>query len=81
MMGAGGMADTARAQLHFQNVLSEVGALVMVKPGVLVTFPWQKFDEAGRLTDEDTRTFLHRHLDSFAEWIQRVGATHGVPVA
>jgi chromate reductase len=73
MMGAGGMAGTARAQLHLQNVLSEAGALVMVKPGVLVTFPWQKFDEAGRLIDEDTRTFLRRHLDFFAEWIQRVG--------
>jgi chromate reductase, NAD(P)H dehydrogenase (quinone) len=66
------MAGTARAQLHLQNVLSEAGALVMVKPGVLVTFPWQKFDEVGRLIDEDTRTFLRRHLDSFAQWIQRV---------
>jgi chromate reductase len=73
MIGAGGMAGTARAQLHLQNVLSEAGALVMVKPGVLVTFPWQKFDEVGRLLDEDTRTFLRRHLDSFAQWIQRVG--------
>ncbi|HZA22724.1 MAG TPA: hypothetical protein VFA32_09000 [Dehalococcoidia bacterium] len=29
--------------------------------------------EVGRLIDEDTRTFLRRHLDSFAQWIQRVG--------
>src|ERR671914_732083 len=81
MMGAGGMAGTARAQLHLQNVLAEAGALVMVKPGVLVTFPWQKFDETGRLTDQDTRTFLRLHLDSFAEWIQRVGTLSEALVA
>jgi chromate reductase len=81
MMGAGGMAGTARAQLHLQNVLAEAGALVMVKPGVLLTFPWQKFDEAGRLIDQDTRTFLHQHLDSFAKWIQRVGTPSEALVA
>jgi chromate reductase len=81
MIGAGGMAGTARAQLHLQNVLSEAGALVMAKPGVLVTFPWQKFDEVGRLIDQDIRTFLHRHLDSFAQWIQRVGTPREALVA
>lgn len=74
MMGAGGMAGTARAQLHLLNVLSEAGALVMVKPGVLVTSPWEKFDDAGRLTYDNTRTFLRQHLVSFAEWLQRVGS-------
>ena len=81
MMGAGGMAGTARAQLQLQNVLSETGALVMVKPGVLVALPGQKFDEARRLVDEDTRTFLRRHLEAFGEWIKRVGAPHEALVA
>src|SRR5918992_3492155 len=81
MMGAGGMAGTARAQLHLQNVLAEAGALVMVKPGVLVTFPWQKSDEVGQLIDEDTRAFLRRHLDFFGEWIQRVGTLSEALVA
>ena len=73
MMGAGGMAGTARAQLQLQNVLSEAGSIVMVKPGVLVALPWQKFDEKGVLIDEDTRTFLSRHLDAFTGWIKKVG--------
>ena len=47
MMGAGGMAGTARAQLQLQNVLSEAGSIVMVKPRVLVALPWQKFDQKG----------------------------------
>jgi chromate reductase len=58
-----------------------IGAGGMAKPGVLVTFPWQKFDEVGRLIDQDIRTFLHRHLDSFAQWIQRVGTPREALVA
>jgi chromate reductase, NAD(P)H dehydrogenase (quinone) len=74
MMGAGGMAGTARSQMHLENVLAETGSLVMVKPGLLVTFPWDKFNEAGRLTDEDTRAYLRRQLLAFAQWVRRVGA-------
>jgi hypothetical protein len=51
----------------------------MVKPGVLVAMPWTKFDDLGRLTDEDTREFLRRHLEAFAEWVARVGAHDRVP--
>ena len=36
MIGAGGMAGTARAQEQLLSILSETGALVMVEPGVLV---------------------------------------------
>jgi chromate reductase, NAD(P)H dehydrogenase (quinone) len=74
MMGAGGMAGTARSQMHLENVLAETGSLVMVKPGLLVTLPWDKFNESGRLTDEDTRAYLRRQLLAFAQWVRRVGA-------
>jgi hypothetical protein len=34
-----------------ESILSKTGALVLMKPGVLVVGPWHKFDEAGhRLT-------------------------------
>ena len=81
IIGAGGVSATARAQAQLQPVLSETGALLMVKPGVLVTMPWEKFDEEGQLTDEDTRLFLGKHLDAFAAWIARVGARHEVGVS
>lgn len=73
IIGAGGFSGTARSQAQLQPVLNETGALLMVKPGVLVTMPWEKFDAEGRLTDEDTRMFLGKHLDAFARWIARVG--------
>ena len=72
LIGAGGMSGTARAQLHLQNVLSETGSLVMVKPGVFVAGPWEKFDSDGHLTDEGTGTILRKHLEKFFEWIKRV---------
>jgi chromate reductase, NAD(P)H dehydrogenase (quinone) len=73
VIGAGGMAGTGRAQMQLESILSETGALVMVKPGVLVAGPWHKFDEVGRLIDKDTGVFLGRHLAAFAQWIRRVG--------
>jgi chromate reductase len=76
VMGAGGMAGTGRAQMQLESILSETGALVMVKPGVLVAGPWHKFDEAGRLVDEDTGVFLGRHLVAVTQWIRRVGVRH-----
>ena len=36
IIGAGGRAGTARAQMQLQETLAETGSLVMVKPGVLV---------------------------------------------
>ena len=81
VMGAGGMAGTGRAQMQLESILSETGALVMVKPGVLVAGPWHKFDEAGRLVNEDTGAFLGRHLAAFAQWIRRVGVRHEALVA
>ena len=70
MIGAGGMTGTARAQEQLLSILSEAGALVMVKPGVQVSlFPEQKFDADGRLVDEATRGLLRAHLGAFERWI------------
>ncbi len=69
MIGAGGMTGTARAQEQLLSILSETGALVMVKPGVQVSlFPEQKFDAGGRLVDEATRGLLRAHLGAFLRW-------------
>ena len=70
MIGAGGMAGTARAQEQLLSILSETGALVMVEPGVRVSlFPERKFDADGRLVDEATRGSLRAHLGAFERWL------------
>ena len=72
IIGAGGFSGTARAQQQLETVLTETGALVMVKPGVLVTLASEKFDRDGRLVDQRTRAVLREHLVAFAGWIARL---------
>ena len=70
IVGAGGRAGTARAQMQLLETLSETGNLVMIKPGVLVpAFSPRQFDSDGNLIDEDTRQSLRRHLEEFGKWI------------
>ena len=73
IIGAGGRAGTARAQMQLQETLAETGAVVMVKPGMLVqAFAPRRFDSEGNLTDEETRNSLRRHLEEFAKWTTQV---------
>ena len=74
IIGAGGRAGTARAQMQLRETLAETGAIVMVKPGVLVfAFSPMKFDEDGNLTDQETQTLVGKHMAEFANWIIQVG--------
>ena len=69
IIGAGGRAGTARAQMQLQEILAETGSLVMVKPGLLVqAFAPPRFDSEGNLVDEETRELLRNHLDAFSKW-------------
>ena len=73
IIGAGGRAGTARAQMQLREILAELGSVVMVKPGVLVqAFAPPRFDAQGNLTDEETKDLLGRHLDEFTTWISRL---------
>ncbi|MCH9038436.1 MAG: NAD(P)H-dependent oxidoreductase [Chloroflexi bacterium] len=73
IIGAGGRAGTARAQMQLLETLGETGSVVMVKPGVMVqAFSPMRFDADGSLIDEDTKDLLRRHLDEFAKWITRL---------
>ena len=73
IIGAGGRAGTARAQMQLQETLAETGSLVMVKPGVLVqAFSPPRFDSEGNLTDETTKELIGKHLDEFTKWILRL---------
>ena len=70
IIGAGGRAGTARAQMQLQETLAETGSVVMVKPGLIVqAFSPMRFDSEGNLIDEETKELLRRHLDEFTKWI------------
>ena len=73
IIGAGGRAGTARAQMQIHETLAETGAVVMVKPGVQVqAFAPGTFDSEGNLIDDNTKELLRKHLDEFANWSARL---------
>ena len=75
IVGAGGRAGTARAQMQLLETLGETGTIVMVKPGVMITaFAPQTFDSDGNLIDQELKGLLRKHLDEFAKWIVRLSA-------
>jgi len=70
IIGAGGRAGTARAQMQIHETLAETGAVVMVKPGVQIqAFAPGIFDTEGNLIDKETKELLRRHLEELSRWI------------
>ena len=77
IIGAGGRAGTARAQMQLHETLGETGALVMVKPGLQVmAFSDQQFDSNGNLIGENTRELLGNHLDALVKWTMQIARPH-----
>ena len=73
IVGAGGRAGTARAQMQLLETLGETGSVVMVKPGVQIqAFAPGTFDSEGNLIDEKTRELLRSHLEEFTNWCARL---------
>ena len=77
IIGAGGRAGTARAQMQLHETLAETGCLVMMKPGLQVmAFSDQQFDGDGNLTGEKTRELLGNHLDALIKWAVQIARPH-----
>ncbi len=77
IIGAGGRAGTARAQMQLQETLGETGALVMVKTGLQVmAFADQQFDSDVNLIGENTRELLGSHLDALVKWTLQIARPH-----
>ncbi len=75
IMGAsGGILGTARAQYQLRQMLVFLNAHPINKPEVMIGQAAQKFDEAGNLTDEQTKQFIRDLLQSLAAWTRRLRA-------
>jgi chromate reductase len=73
VMGATrGSWGTVRAQAQVRQTLSYIGAFDMKKPEIIVPRAAAKFDESGRLTDEDMRRRLEEFMAAFLSWIIRL---------
>ncbi len=73
LMGASiGMIGTARAQYHLRQSFVFLNMHAMNGPEVMVPFAAQKFDESGKLTDENTRQKIRELLEGLAAWTLRI---------
>jgi chromate reductase, NAD(P)H dehydrogenase (quinone) len=61
--GTTGMFGAVNAQMHLRHILSLLNMYVIPQPLVLISQIQNKFDAAGRLTDETSQNFLQQHLD------------------
>ncbi len=57
-----------RAQFHLRQILVAVNAISMNIPEVVITEVNTKFDEAGNLTDEKTKSFLKKFIKELADF-------------
>jgi hypothetical protein len=60
ILGAGGRLGTARAQRHFRDIALHNDLRLVQKPEVLISEPWDKFDDELQLTDDRTRDQIRR---------------------
>ncbi len=76
VMGAsGGLLGTARMQYHMRQIGVFLDLHFINKPEVMIGQAPQKFDAAGRLTDEPTREFVTGLLVALRDYAARLKAT------
>ena len=75
IMGAsGGPVGTARMQYDLRKILASINAFLLLKPEVFIGQAGAKIDEAGNLTDETTKDFIRKLLETLAAWTDRMRA-------
>ena len=75
LMGASiGMLGSARSQYHLRQCFVYLNAFVLNQPEVMVAKAPERFDAAGKLTDESTRKIVAKQLQALVEftaWVKK----------
>ena len=78
IMGASvGAIATARAQYHLRQVMVFLNMFPLNQPEVMIGHAQDKFDEAGKLTDESTREHIRKQLVALIDWTRRLQTKSG----
>jgi len=70
MSASTGMLGGSRAQYHLRQSFIFLDVLAVTKPEVFVTFAAQKFDDKGKLIDENTRKVVRDLLNALINLVQ-----------
>jgi chromate reductase, NAD(P)H dehydrogenase (quinone) len=82
IMGASvGTIGTARAQYHLRQVMVFLNMFPINQPEVMIGAAHERFDAEGNLTDEATREYIRRLLESLVEWTRRISQPQGLSFA
>jgi len=76
-----GQSGTAQAQAHLRSILPILGVVLMGRPEVYQTLKPGMIDENHLITDERTRDFLRKWVDSYVAWIGRFALPRQLRVA
>ena len=78
IMGAtAGRGSTFQAQAQLRSALVYSGTCTLAQPELSLSQAGGAFDEAGRLTDDDTRDALRELMEAFVEWVQVIHSGEG----
>jgi chromate reductase, NAD(P)H dehydrogenase (quinone) len=66
-----GMLGGARAQYHLRQVLVSLNTKTLNRPEIMVNFADKKFDEAGKLIDEETRERVRKLVEKLVSSVAR----------
>ena len=75
IMGAsGGAIATARAQYDLRKMMVFLNMFPLNRPEVMIGNAGEKFDDNGKLTDEQTRKFISDQMQALLEWTRKLKA-------
>lgn len=74
MSASTGMLGGANAQYHLRQICVFLNMYPVNRPEVFVAFAAKKFDENGRLLDEDAKKFMRELLENLVEHTLKLGA-------
>jgi chromate reductase len=68
-----GRIGTARSQYHLRQLMVFLNMFPLYQPEVMVGGADERFDTVGNLTDEQTREYVYRLVQSLVDWTRRLG--------
>jgi chromate reductase len=66
-----GATGSARGQSQLRQAFEFTNSYCMPQPEILVFRAHEKFDAAGSLTDDATRTYLGKYMEALGVWVRR----------
>lgn len=66
-----GATGTALSQQHLRNVLAYLDVATLAQPEMFIKHDAARIDAQGNIVSDDTRQFLQRFVDRYADWVRR----------